>query len=107
MKLAMLTFAGAAALCLGARLTTPAPSREAARPSAVLKRPAPPPPTRPEPARPPASDALYEKGVDLYARGRLREAAVVFEDMLKADPKNRSAARALTRVRKEIRSGEP
>ncbi|MFH1725543.1 MAG: type IX secretion system membrane protein PorP/SprF [Elusimicrobiota bacterium] len=49
---------------------------------------------------------LYEAGVDLYAQGRLSEAANMFQRILRVDPKNRSAQRALSRVQAEILRGE-
>ncbi|MDE2293487.1 MAG: tetratricopeptide repeat protein, partial [Elusimicrobia bacterium] len=48
---------------------------------------------------------LYEAGVDLYAQGRLSEAAGMFQKILSLDPKNASARRALTRVQAEILQG--
>lgn len=47
-------------------------------------------------------ERLYEAGVDLYAQGRLAEAAAAFRKMLDLDPTNLSARRALDRVQAEI-----
>lgn len=47
----------------------------------------------------------YEAGVDLYAQGRLSEAANMFQKILTMDPKNTSAQRALRRVQAEILTG--
>ena len=74
---------------------TPRPSAAAvgpARPASV--------PLRPAPER--RRNLVYEKGVDLYAAGRLREAAASFAAILDADPTNEAAARALLRVRAEL-----
>lgn len=48
---------------------------------------------------------LYEAGVDLYAQGRMSEAANMFQRILALDPKNTSAQRALRRVQAEILQG--
>ncbi|MBI3298548.1 MAG: type IX secretion system membrane protein PorP/SprF [Elusimicrobia bacterium] len=48
---------------------------------------------------------LYEAGVDLYAQGRLSEAANMFQRILGIDAKNASAQRALRRVQAEILQG--
>ncbi|MFA6093275.1 MAG: type IX secretion system membrane protein PorP/SprF [Elusimicrobiota bacterium] len=48
---------------------------------------------------------IYEAGVDLYAQGRLSEAASMFQKLLDLDPKNSSAKRALQRVQAEILQG--
>lgn len=48
---------------------------------------------------------MYEAGVDLYAQGRLSEAANMFQQILRLDPKNKSAERALRRVQAEILQG--
>lgn len=62
-----------------------------------------------EPARPVAApvdiERMYEAGVDLYAQGRLREAAEMFRKVLDADPRNISARRALDRVQAELLEG--
>ncbi len=47
----------------------------------------------------------YEAGVDLYAQGRLAEAANMFQQILRLDPENKSAQRALRRVQAEILTG--
>lgn len=69
---------------------------------------------RPEPKMQPAETGkaspvevqrLYEAGVDLYAQGRLSEAANMFSRILALDPKNASAQRALRRVQAEILQG--
>lgn len=49
---------------------------------------------------------LYEAGVDLYAQGRLSEAANMFQRILALDPKNTSAQRALRRVQAEVLEGQ-
>ncbi|MDE2290538.1 MAG: hypothetical protein KGL53_00540 [Elusimicrobia bacterium] len=73
-------------------------------------RPA-PLPTAPKPAAQPSAASplevqrLYEAGVDLYAQGRLSEAANMFQRILALDPKNTSAQRALNRVQAEILQG--
>lgn len=51
-------------------------------------------------------ERLYEAGVDLYAQGRLSEAAVMFRKILDLDGHNVSARRALDRVQAEILQGE-
>lgn len=52
-------------------------------------------------------ERLYETGVDLYAQGKLSEAAASFRRILESDPNNASARRALDRVQSEIiQSGE-
>lgn len=48
---------------------------------------------------------LYEAGVDLYAQGRLSEAANMFNRILRLDSKNKSAQKALSRVQAEILTG--
>ncbi|MFA6028725.1 MAG: type IX secretion system membrane protein PorP/SprF [Elusimicrobiota bacterium] len=48
---------------------------------------------------------LYEAGVDLYAQGRLSEAATMFQRILDVDANNASARRALQRVQAEILQG--
>lgn len=63
----------------------------------------------PQAARPATSpldiERLYEAGVDLYAQGRLPEAAAAFKRILEIDPDNVSARRALDRVQAEILQG--
>ncbi|MBI4422269.1 MAG: type IX secretion system membrane protein PorP/SprF [Elusimicrobia bacterium] len=76
-----------------ARQAAPAP-KPAARPAAAPERPA-----------PVDIERLYEAGVDLYAQGRLREAAEQFRRILEADPKNVSARRALDRVQADLLEG--
>lgn len=55
----------------------------------------------------PTVSGLYERGVDVYAQGRLGEAVKSFEDVLDIEPQNASAKRALSRVRKEIADDSP
>jgi tetratricopeptide (TPR) repeat protein len=50
-------------------------------------------------------ERLYEAGVDLYAQGKLSEAAGVFKKILDLDPSNVSAKRAFDRVQTEIIQG--
>lgn len=50
-------------------------------------------------------ERLYEAGVDLYAQGRLAEAAQAFKQILELEPANVSARRALDRVQSEILQG--
>lgn len=50
-------------------------------------------------------ERLYESGVDLYAQGKLSEAAAVFRRILDSEPNNTSARRALDRVQSEILQG--
>ncbi|UPT72562.1 MAG: tetratricopeptide repeat protein [Elusimicrobiota bacterium] len=50
-------------------------------------------------------ERLYEQGVDLYAQGRLTEAAAAFRKIIDAEPNNSSARRALDRVQSEIIQG--
>ncbi|MBI3553000.1 MAG: type IX secretion system membrane protein PorP/SprF [Elusimicrobia bacterium] len=58
------------------------------------------------PARTPQEiERLYEAGVDLYAQGRLAEAAVMFQKILEIEPSNVSARRALDRVQAEMLQG--
>ncbi|MBI5201782.1 MAG: hypothetical protein HY925_09380 [Elusimicrobia bacterium] len=75
-----------------------------ARTSAPVKPVATPKPeTAPAKAAAPVDiERMYEAGVDLYAQGRLREAADLFRKILDADPKNVSARRALDRVQAEL-----
>ena len=63
------------------------------------------PETRPSGVSPVEVQRLYEAGVDLYAQGRLSEAANMFQKILTLDPKNASAQRALRRVQAEILTG--
>jgi tetratricopeptide (TPR) repeat protein len=50
-------------------------------------------------------ERLYEAGVELYAQGKLTEAAGVFKKILELDPSNMSAQRAYDRVQTEIIQG--
>jgi tetratricopeptide (TPR) repeat protein len=50
-------------------------------------------------------ERLYETGVDLYAQGKLAEAAAAFRRIIESEPNNTSARRALDRVQSEIISG--
>ncbi len=50
-------------------------------------------------------ERLYEAGVDLYAQGKLTEAAAAFRRIVESDPNNASARRALDRVQSEIIQG--
>ncbi len=50
-------------------------------------------------------ERIYESGVDLYASGKLTEAAAAFRKILESEPNNTSARRALDRVQSEIFSG--
>jgi len=47
-------------------------------------------------------DGLYESAVELYAQGRLREAAGLFSRILESDPSNARARRGLERVGAEL-----
>jgi hypothetical protein len=49
-----------------------------------------------------AADAVYQKGVQLYAQGRFPEALVLFVRAQRLDPSNRAARVAADRVRTEI-----
>ncbi|MFH1725003.1 MAG: hypothetical protein ABII00_10335 [Elusimicrobiota bacterium] len=49
----------------------------------------------------------HERGVDLYAQGRLEEAHCVFSALRRKEPANRSFERALSRIRKEIAQDPP
>lgn len=51
-------------------------------------------------------ERLYEAGVDLYAQGRLSEAASLFGRILALEPRNVSARRALDRIEAELRQQE-
>ena len=51
------------------------------------------------------SERLYEAGVDLYAQGKLTEAAAAFKRIIESEPNNSSARRALDRVQSEIMQG--
>lgn len=85
----------AAFLAFAAVLTEPAP--EAPAPPVLLERQAPPR------ARPPATRqarVAYERAVDLYAQGRLRDSVAILET-LPGDP---AATRALTRIRADLAS---
>jgi tetratricopeptide (TPR) repeat protein len=67
-----------------------------------------PRPAEPAPrssASPQDIERLYEAGVDLYAQGRLSEAAAAFKRILELEPDNVSARRALDRVSSEILQG--
>jgi len=61
--------------------------------------------TTPSRVSPVAIQRRYEAGVDLYSQGRLAEAANMFQEILRMDPKNKSAQRALRRVQAEILEG--
>ncbi len=50
-------------------------------------------------------ERLYETGVDLYAQGKLSEAAAAFRRIIESEPNNTSARRALDRVQSEIIQG--
>ena len=50
-------------------------------------------------------ERLYESGVDLYAQGKLTEAAAAFKRIIESEPNNSSARRALDRVQSEIMQG--
>ncbi len=50
-------------------------------------------------------ERLYEQGVDLYAQGKLTEAAAAFRRIIESEPNNTSARRALDRVQSEIIQG--
>lgn len=50
-------------------------------------------------------ERLYEAGVDLYAQGKLSEAAKTFRRIIESEPNNTSARRALDRVQSEIIQG--
>ena len=50
-------------------------------------------------------ERLYEAGVDLYAQGKLAEAAAMFKKILELEPSNISAQRALDRVQTELIQG--
>jgi tetratricopeptide (TPR) repeat protein len=50
-------------------------------------------------------ERLYEAGVDLYAQGKLPEAAAMFKKILELDPSNISGQRALDRVQTELIQG--
>lgn len=67
--------------------------------------PAPKASETPAGAKPQDIQRLYEAGVDLYAQGRMSEAANMFQRILSLDPKNASAQRALRRVQAEILQG--
>lgn len=69
---------------------SPKPSQAAPRPSAT----------------PQDIERLYEAGVDLYAQGRLSEAAAAFKRILDLEPENVSARRALDRVQSELLQGD-
>ena len=88
--------AAAAFLGLAVVLTERAPEEPAPpEPTVTLARPAPPP------ALAPASrkvQADYERAVDLYAKGRLRDSVAILERF----PDDPSAARALRRIRAEL-----
>lgn len=58
----------------------------------------------PVPVKPGPMDVerMYEAGVDLYAQGRLQEAAGMFKEMLKVDPDNSAAKKALARIESDL-----
>ncbi|MHB2026962.1 MAG: type IX secretion system membrane protein PorP/SprF [Elusimicrobiota bacterium] len=53
-------------------------------------------------ASPEAVENLYNAGVELYTQGRLRESLGMFKKLLKIDPTNDPARKALKRVKAEI-----
>lgn len=63
-------------------------------------------PEKPASRSPQEIERLYEAGVDLYAQGRLPEAATTFQKILQLDASNVSARRALDRVQAEILQNE-
>lgn len=67
----------------------------------AVRGPAPAPAAR----TPQEIERLYETGVDLYAQGRLAEAAQAFKQILEIEPGNVSARRALDRVQSEMLQG--
>ncbi|HAH07724.1 MAG TPA: hypothetical protein DCM05_14585 [Elusimicrobia bacterium] len=74
-------------------------AREAAPAPAVEK------PSKPAGVSPLEVQRMYEAGVDLYAQGRLSEAANMFQRILEIDPQNASARRAQQRVQADILQG--
>ncbi len=53
----------------------------------------------------PDTRPLYEKGADVYAQGRLEEAAALFKEVLAIAPEDKHAARALGMVTEELGRG--
>lgn len=72
---------------------------------AVETAPKPVDAVKPSAPAPQDIERLYEAGVDLYAQGRLSEAAAAFKRILELEPDNVSARRALDRVQSEILQG--
>ncbi|MEK7858735.1 MAG: tetratricopeptide repeat protein [Elusimicrobiota bacterium] len=73
----------------------------------ILSRPRPPKPVRPamEPratASPEEVQQLYNRGVDYYTAGQLEKAKQTFEQVLRVDPSNVPAEKALKRVNEEL-----
>ena len=60
------------------------------------------PKAKKKPADPLLLERLYQRGVDLYLSGNKAEAAQYYRRILKLDPKNRQARKALRRLEKEM-----
>lgn len=75
--------------------------RDAAKPKRPV-RPAEPVKKRLDPQR---VQRMWDAAVDLYAQGRLSEAARMLQNILRMDPKNRRAQRTLRRVQSELLEG--
>ena len=93
----------------GAAATEPAPSAPAAPPTPAAAEPPPAPPA-PAAAPAPAGDPrdvekLYQLGVEHYARGEFLQASSMFLRVLRIDPGNEPARKALERI--ERRKARP
>ncbi len=85
----------AAILALAVVLSERAP--DAPAPPVLLTEPA---PARPLPMASRKDQGDYERAVDLYAEGRLRDSVAILEKL----PDSPSAKRALARIRAELKS---
>jgi hypothetical protein len=95
----------AAALLALAVLVTERAS-DAPAPPVLLAEPAPPRTPSPAASQPQAdrkTQDAYERAVDLYAAGRLRDSAAILEKL----PDTPAAQRALARIRAELKSQRP
>ncbi|MBI4055114.1 MAG: type IX secretion system membrane protein PorP/SprF [Elusimicrobia bacterium] len=77
---------------------------EPAQPQELRRKASPAPPGRDRAPKvdPREIERLYQSGVTLYANGELEEARGIFEELLRLDPENTAAQRALERIRTEL-----
>lgn len=69
--------------------------------SSLMEREGPPPASPFSPKTPQELERLYEAGVELYAQGRLSEAAGMFRRILESEPDHGLARKALQRIEAE------